>query len=83
MFLMDPPTLLRTPSALSRFGIVAVDLAQCLQHVTAFVRNVLGYFYKLPATVHQARGRFPISQENRPSLATYTGGRRRCQSVCF
>src|SRR5260370_34382390 len=56
MLLMESQPLLRTQSALPRFGIVAVYLAQCLQHVTALLGKVLGYFYKLSATVRQTSG---------------------------
>ncbi len=39
VLLMKPQPLLRRQAALTRFGIVAVHLAQHLQHVTAFARE--------------------------------------------
>jgi hypothetical protein len=53
---MESQPLLRTQALLARFGIMAVHLAQRLQHVTAFGGKVLSHFYKLSATVREAFG---------------------------
>src|SRR5215469_6754938 len=41
-------------AALAGFGVVALHLAQALQHVTALLRKVPRYGYDLPASMGQA-----------------------------
>ena len=54
--LMKPQPLVRLQVTLTGFGIVAIHLAQHLQHVAAFAGKVRRHFYKLSPTVRQAIG---------------------------
>jgi hypothetical protein len=50
---MKPQPLILRQTALARFGIVAIHLAQHLQHVSAFDGEVLRYVHELPASVRE------------------------------
>jgi len=54
--LMKSQPLFLSQTALARFGIVAIHLAQHLQHVAAFAGEVLRYVHELPASVRETVG---------------------------
>src|ERR1035441_6799046 len=62
---MKPQPLVRRQAALTRFGIVTIHLAQHLQHMAAFVREVLCHIHELPSSMRgiQSSGYGPLSGE--------------------
>ena len=55
-FLVKPQPLIRRQATIASFGIMAVHLAEHLQHIAAFAREVLHHIDKLPASMRQAVG---------------------------
>ena len=53
-FLMKSQPRVLSQTELARFGIVAIHLAQHLQHVAAFAGEVIRYVHELPASVRKA-----------------------------
>jgi hypothetical protein len=51
MLLVEPQPFLCGQTALTRLCVMAVHLAQHLQHVTAFLGEVGSHFYKLPPSM--------------------------------
>jgi hypothetical protein len=48
---MELQPLDRSQASITRFGIMAIDLAQHFQHIAAFAREVLRHVYKLPSSM--------------------------------
>ena len=63
---MKPQPLVRRQAAFTRFGIVAVHLAEHLQHVAAFAGEVLRHIYKLPASMRQTVGQQDLGPGSKP-----------------
>jgi hypothetical protein len=56
VLLMKLQPLFQCHSRLARLGVVAIHLAQHLQHVAALFRKISGHIHKLPSSVSHAIG---------------------------